>query len=332
MLDWLRTHGVDDVIMSCGFMADGVRSVLGDGASLGIRLRYVEEPTPMGTGGALKYAEALLDERFLVLNGDTLTDIDLTGQIERHAATGALGTLGLYPVEDPSRYGLVRLHDDGQVEGFVEKPSPEQARGANTISAGAYVLERSVLALLDPDTPASIERDVFPRLVGEGLHGYVHEGYWLDIGTPATYLEGTFDILEGTVATAVGARMGDDRICVEEGVATDGGRVIGSALVERGVTMGPGAKVGPRAVLGAGVTLGAGTTVESSVVLPGARIGAGCVLRGCVISAGVVLGDRTHIEDDVILGEGVQVGADNVLAHGARVFPGVALPDGAIRF
>jgi mannose-1-phosphate guanylyltransferase len=330
MLDWLRGHGVDDVIMSCGFLADGVRSVLGDGSSLGLRLRYVEEPTPMGTGGALKYAEALLDERFLMLNGDSLTDLDLSAQLAGHEAAGARATLGLYPIEDPSRYGLVRLEADGRVREFVEKPSPDQI-DTNNISAGAYVLERSVLELLEPDRPASIERDVFPRLVGEGLHGHVHGGYWLDIGTPATYLDGTWDILEGTVATAFTKRMGADGTCVADGVDADG-QIVGPALLERGCRIGPEAKVGPRAVLGEGVTVGEGTAIERSVVLAGARIGAGCVLRDCVIGAGAQVGDGTRVEGLAMLGDGVSVGAGNVLAHGAKVFPGVALPDGGIRF
>ena len=115
MLDWLRTHGVDDIVMSCGFMASGVRNVLGDGSAFGMRLRYVEEPQPLGTGGALKYAESLLDERFLMLNGDVLTDIDLTAQLAQHEATGATATLALTPVEDPTNYGLVRTDGDGAV-------------------------------------------------------------------------------------------------------------------------------------------------------------------------------------------------------------------------
>src|ERR671913_802442 len=207
MLEWLRGHGVDDVIMSCGFLGDGVRSVLGDGSAYGLRLRYVEEPRPLGTGGALKFAESLLDERFLMLNGDVLTDLDVSAQVALHEARGARATLGLTPVDDPTAYGLVRTRIDGEVTGFVEKPSPDQIDTRN-ISAGIYVLERSVLELLEPGRRASIERDVFPRLVGDGLFGYVGEGYWIDIGTPERYLQGTFDILEGTVETEVGARMG----------------------------------------------------------------------------------------------------------------------------
>src|SRR5215208_328400 len=144
MLEWLRRHGVDDVIMSCGFLATSVRNVLGDGSQLGLRLRFVEEPEPRGTAGALKYAESLLDDCFLMLNGDVLTDIDLTAQIAQHKRTGARATLALVPVDDPSAYGLVRTASDGSVEAFVEKPSPDQV-DTNRISAGAYVLERSVL-------------------------------------------------------------------------------------------------------------------------------------------------------------------------------------------
>src|SRR5918911_3009846 len=214
MLEWLQRHGVDDVVMSCGHLASGVRNVLGDGTALGIKLRYVEEPRPLGTGGALKYAEPLLGERFLMLNGDVLTDLDLTAQIAQHERTGARGTLALTPVEDPSAYGLVRTGPDGAVRGFVEKPAPDQIDTHN-ISAGIYVLERSVLDMLEPEQPASIERDVFPRLVGDGLYAYVGDGYWLDIGTPERYLEGTFDIIEGTVTTAVTDRMGDGYLCLE---------------------------------------------------------------------------------------------------------------------
>src|SRR5919106_482353 len=179
MLDWLRGHGVDDVVMSCGHLAAGVRNVLGDGSAYGVRLRYVEEPRPLGTGGALKFAEPLLDERFLMLNGDVLTDLDVSAQIALHEQRGARATLALTPVEDPSAYGLVRTRD-GEVTGFVEKPSPNQIDTHN-ISAGIYVLERSVLDMLEPEQPASIERDVFPRLVGNGLYRCVSAGYWLDI-------------------------------------------------------------------------------------------------------------------------------------------------------
>ncbi len=330
MLDWLLSHGIDDVVMSCGHLAVGVRNVLGDGSAFGISLRYVEEPRPLGTGGALKYAESLLDDRFFMLNGDVLTDMDLTAQLAQHERTGARATLALTPVEDPSAYGLVRMDAAGAVTEFVEKPAPDQI-DTNNISAGAYVLERSVLELLEADQPASIERDVFPRLVDEGLYGHVSDGYWLDIGTPERYLEATFDILEGTVHTRVQERMGSGYLCVEDGVE-NAGRIIPSGLVETGCRIGEGARIGGRVVLESGVSVGANTTIERAVVLQGAEIGSNCTLSGCIIGGGVRIGDDCHVDGMSVVGEGATIGSGNVISMGARLFPGVTLPDGALLF
>jgi mannose-1-phosphate guanylyltransferase len=265
-----------------------------------------------------------------MLNGDVLTELDVSAQLALHEQRGARATLALTPVEDPSAYGLVRTRADGEVTGFVEKPSPDQIDTRN-ISAGIYVLERSVLELLEPEQPASIERDVFPRLVGEGLYAYVGDGYWLDIGTPERYLEGTFDILEGTVATGVTERMGDGYLWIEPGTE-NAGRVIPSALVERDCTIAPHARIGGRVVLEAGVSVGEHTTIERAVVLRGSTIGANCTLSGCIVAAGVEIGDNTHVEGGAVLGEGVTIGADNVITNGARIFPGVTIPDGGLLF
>jgi mannose-1-phosphate guanylyltransferase len=330
MIDWLREHGVDDVVMSCGHMAEGVRSVLGDGASLGIRLRYVEEPHPLGTGGALKFAEPLLDERFLMLNGDILTDMDVRAQLSQHERTGAVATLALTPVEDPAPYGLVRLAADGAVTEFVEKPSPEQI-DSNEISAGVYVLDRSVLALLKAGEKASIERDVFPKLVGEGLYGWVSRGYWLDIGTPERYLQATFDILEGTVETGVVRRMGAGYLSVADGAEVSG-LVLPAALIESGCRIAAGARVGGRVLLGRDVSVGSGTTIERSVVLDGARIGENCTLRGCIVGPGARIEDGCRVDGLTVLGEDVRIGPGNVLSNGIRVFPRVDLPAEALKF
>jgi mannose-1-phosphate guanylyltransferase len=330
MLEWLRQHGIDDVIMSCGFLATSVRNVLGDGSGLGIRLRFVEEPDPRGTAGALKFAESLLDERFLMLNGDVLTDIDLTAQIAQHEKTGAKATLALVPVPDPSAYGLVHLEEDHSVREFVEKPSSDTI-DSNLISAGAYVLERAVLELVPPERNVSIEREVWPALIGEGLYGYPSDSYWLDIGTPERYLQGTFDIIEGNVETAVKARLGSDWLAIDPDAEVEG-RVIPPAVLERGVRVAEGAHVGSLAVLADNVSIGAGTTVERAVILNGAEIGENCTLRDCIVAAGCRVGARTQITGGAVLGEGVTVGADNVISRGARIFPGVELPDGAIKF
>jgi len=337
MLDWLRRHGVDDVVMSCGFLATSVRNVLGDGSSFGLRLRYVEEPEPLGTAGALKLAEPLLADRFLMLNGDVLTDIDLTAQIDQHQKTGARATLALVEVPDPTNYGLVLLNPDRSVQEFVEKPSMDDVseRGGeghpNLISAGAYVLERSILDLIPPGRMVSIEREVWPRLVGEGLFGHPAAGYWLDIGTPARYLQATWDILEGNVASPLRERLGEDYLAVSPDVVLEG-RAIPPAVLERGVAVGPGSHVGSLAYLGPGVKVGEDTVVERAVVLDGTVIGNRCRITNCIIAGGCRIGDGTVVEGEAVLGEGVTVGADNVIAAGARLFPSVTLPDGALRF
>jgi mannose-1-phosphate guanylyltransferase len=333
MIEWLRGHGVQDVILACGFMADGVKSVLGDGSGLGVRLRYVEEPTPLGTGGALKYAQDLLAERFFMLNGDVLTDIDLSAQLRQHEQTGARATLALIPVDDPSAYGLVRTGEDMAVREFVEKPSPDEI-DTHLVNAGAYIIEREVLSdMASAGTKISIEREVFPSLVDRGLYGYQAAGYWLDIGTPERYLQATFDILEGDVSTEVGRRVAAAGGVLREGeTGSEGATVHAPAMLGRGCRLAAGAILGARTVLGRGVTVGAGAHIESSVLLDGAVVGAGTRISSSIIGPGVRIGERCRVEGGVVLGEGVVIGSENVLLAGIRIFPGVQLPDQAIAF
>lgn len=311
MLEWLARHGVDDVIMSCGFLATQVREVLGDGSAYGVRLRFVEEPEPRGTAGALKYAEELLEPRFLMLNGDVLSDMDLSAQIAAHERNGARATLALVGVDDPSPYGLVRCNDDDSVREFVEKPSSEQI-DTNFISAGAYVLERDVVDLIPPDRSVSIEREIWPQLVGAGLFAFRHEAYWLDIGKPETYLQATYDILGRAVATSVSA--------------------VDGIVVGSGCEIAADATVGPLTVLGDGVSVGAGSRVERSVVLEGATIGDRCTVTDSIVGPRAVIADDTIVCEHAVIGEAVRLGADNILARGIRIFPGAAVGDGMIRF
>jgi mannose-1-phosphate guanylyltransferase len=193
------------------------------------------------------------------------------------------------------------------------------------------VLEREILDLVEPGRNVSIEREVWPRLVGDGLYGCPSESYWLDIGTPARYLQGTFDIIEGSVDTAVRERLGSDWLAIDEH-AEILGRVIPPAVIGRGVRVAAGAHVGSLVVLGADVSIEHGSIVERAVILDGTQIGAGCELRNCIIAAGCRVGDGTKITGGAVLGEGVVVGAGNVITRGARIFPGVQLPDRAIEF
>ncbi len=330
MLEWLGDHGVDDVVLCCGFLPTSVERALGDGSAHSLRLRCIAEPEPLGTGGALKFAEGLLDERFLMLNGDVLTDLDLTAQIAQHERTGATGTLALVPVEDPTAYGLVRMTPGHAVTEFVEKPRPDEV-DTNLISAGAYVLDRSVLDLIPGGRAVSIEREVWPALVGAGLYGFPSDAYWLDVGTPERYLQATFDIIAGRMSTRLADRLGDGFLDVAVGVVVDG-RLIPPAVIATGCRIGAEAEVGSLVVLGPDVDVGAGARIERSVVMGGAQVGAGCVLRDCIVAPGVRIGPRTELSGGAVLGEGATIGSDNVITNGARIAPGVCLPDRAVRF
>jgi mannose-1-phosphate guanylyltransferase len=321
MVDWLRRFGVDDVVLACGHMAKEIKETLGDGTSMGVRVRYVEEPEPRGTAGAIKEAEPLLDERFLVLNGDILADLDLAPQLELHESTGALATIGLIPVDDPSAYGVVVTDPAGAVQAFVEKPAPGEAP-TNLINAGVYVLERSILEGVAAGADVSIERDVFPTLAGKGLHALELSGYWLDIGTPERYLEAHWALLDGDLGGGSGLDGGPGGVTMGFDCEVNG-EVTGSAWLDDESTVADGASIGPRVVLGAGTTVGAGATIRDSVLLAGVTVGEGCEIEGAVIAPGATIGEGSRIGPDVVIGERATVPAESVLGEGSRVDPDV---------
>jgi mannose-1-phosphate guanylyltransferase len=307
-LDLLRRHGLTDVVFSCGYRPDALRAHFGDGSDAGVRLRYVVDPGPLGTAGAVaNAADLLLPEAVLVLNGDILTDLDLDALGEDHRASGAAGTIALTPVDDPSAYGLVRLEDDGRVEAFVEKPSPDQLRPGEPfrINAGTYLLEPEVLERIPRGRACSIEREIFPPLAEAGrLHGFPSAAYWRDIGTPASYLQANVDVLAGVLRTE----------------SPTGPRYLGpGAEVEEGAEVGDGSCLGPDARVAAGArvarsVLGEGVVIESGAVVEGAVIGAGTrVEAGAVLEPGAVVGDGATI------GAGCRVGADESVPTGAAV-------------
>jgi mannose-1-phosphate guanylyltransferase len=336
MLDWLGPYGVDEVIVASGFGADVLRGALGDGDGDGPRISYIEETDPLGTGGPLRLAadRGALGERFLLLNGDILTDIDLGELMRAHDETGAAATLALYSVDDPSAYGLVRRAGGpkqagdsaqaatGEVLEFLEKPDPGNI-DTNEISAGAYLLERRVIDLIPPGRMVSIEREVFPRLVGQGLYGHRLGGYWMDIGTPERYLQASWDIMDGRVQTDAGARLDGAGLLVEhDGGVDPAATVRPPALVETDVTAGAEASIGPRAVIARGTHLGEGAVVSGSVILPRSRIGSGATITESIVAPGVRIGERARVGPGAVIGEGAQVDAGVALGEGARLAPG----------
>ena len=306
-LDELRRFGVRDVIFSCGYRPEALEHHFGDGSSIGMRLRYVVDPEPLGTAGAIKNAEPLLrGGRTLVLNGDILTDLDIDALVRHHDAAGRAGTLALTPVEDPSRYGLVRLHPDLRVEAFLEKPQPSELRDGEPflINAGTYLLEREVLDRIPPATPCSIERDTFPTLARDGrLTGFASESYWRDIGTPESYLQAHLDVLAGAIRTD--APLGD-------------------AYLGPGATVGAGAVVGGCSTVGGGAYIEDGAVVRESVVGDGSRIRAGARLDRALVGAGVTVGEGAAILAGSVVGDGATIAA-GVTLRGAIVATGATV-------
>lgn len=282
-IEWLAAHGVTEVVLACGFLPDVLRAALADEEErAGVEITYVAEPEPLGTAGAIRFAaDALgerLEDRFLALNGDVLADLDLSALLRAHEERGARATIGLHPVEDSSAYGLVRCDDEGKVLEFLEKTG-EAVPGE--INAGAYVLDRSVLDLVPAGQAVSIEREVFPRLVGDGLCGLLLEGYWMDIGTPDRYLQASWDILEGGVETRVrptapGLLVGADAVIDEEAKLGPRAVVSGGCRIERGAEVGD-------SVLLEGCTVGRDALVQGSILAPGAEVEPGAQLVNAVI-------------------------------------------------
>ena len=309
MLDWLHSHGVDDVVLSCGFLSADVRRVLGD-IYQGMRLRYVVEEEPLGTAGPVRLAldEGILEDRLIVANGDVLTDLDLSAQLAWHEERGARATLGLVAVVDTSSYGVVPTDAEGGVEAFLEKTAEKPP--TNRINAGLYVLGRDVIEAIPAGRPVSFEREIFPALAGVSLFGYLaDEPYWIDIGTPERYLEATWDLLAGRMPSSLPPR--DET----------GSLVLDGSLVA-------GAHVGPQSVLGRSCSVGTDARVERAVLHDRVIVGADAAVRESVLAERVRVGEGAQVGPRAMVGAGASIGEGAVVGEGALLDPGVEVEAG----
>jgi mannose-1-phosphate guanylyltransferase len=289
----LGRHGVTEAILALGYRPDVFIETFPEGTCAGVRLHYAVEPEPLDTAGAIRFAalHAGVDETFVVVNGDVINDFDLTTLVELHRACGAEGTIHLTPVDDPSRYGVVPTDDDGRVLGFIEKPPRDEAP-TNWINAGTYVLEPSVLGRIAEGRRVSVERETFPAMVADrSLFARRDDCYWVDAGTPATYLQVQLDLL-GTL-----------RGRPETGVHPDA-EVHPTAVVDN-------------SVVGAGATVRAGAVVIDSAVLAGATIGSNARIEGSIVGDRATIGDGAKLADLTVIGQdaAVPMGADLVAAR-----------------
>jgi len=320
VLGHLAGHGIDEAVLSLGYLPDAFIEAYPDGHAAGVALTYAVEPEPLDTAGAVRFAAAFaeIDETFVVVNGDVLTDLDLSGLVAFHREREAEGTIALHPVNDPSAFGVVPTDTEGRVLAFVEKPPRDEAP-TNEINAGTYVLEPSVLGRIPQGRRVSIERETFPAMVrDQRLFARSDDGYWLDTGTPAAFLEASFDYVGGKRGLAVAPGLADRG----DGVLTAGesdleGTILGPSVVFAECVVEPGARV-EHAVLGRGVVVSAGAVVTDSVLMDGCHVAANAKVSGSIMGPRSIVGQRADVRPVSVLGADAVV-SSGTLVDGERV-------------
>ena len=307
-----RVPEIDEVILSLNYRPDQIEAVVGEGEETGLHVRYVVEPTPRGTGGAVKFAEPFLDGTVIVFNGDVLTDIDLPAVVRLHRDRGARATIVLTPVDNPAAYGLVETDAAGNVRRFLEKPQPDEIT-CDTINAGIYVLEPSTFDRIPRDEKYSIERKYFPSLVerGESFVAYIERGYWLDIGTPDTYRQAHRDILSGRCRAPSAATRDRTQPWVEPDATVDpAARLEGPCFIGRGARIEARARVARNGVVGASSVVGADATLDGAILWPGSVIGRGAVVHDAILGRDCRVDDQAHVGPGAVLGDGTVITRD----------------------
>ena len=302
---------IDEVILSLNYQPRRIEEVFGDGADLGIKIRYVVEPVPLGTAGAIKYAGDKLTESVVVFNGDVMTQLDLAAVIRMHRERQARATIVLTPVDNPSAYGLVETDGQSNIKRFIEKPKPEEIT-TNHINAGIYILEPDTFDRIPSEVPWSIERSYFPSLIerNETFVAYIYNGYWIDIGTPEKYVQVHRDIMDGRFVAPPFAGLTSPRRCIAPDVRIEEGATIGDPVfIDEGVLVKAGARLGPYAVLGRQTQVEEEAIIERAIVWPNCRIGSQSSITDAVLgrqchigrnvslNSGAVLGDKTTLTD-----------------------------------
>lgn len=304
-IDLLRkVDEIDEAILSLNYQPRRIEEIFGEGEGLGLRLRYVVEPFPLGTGGAIRYAGDQLRESVVVFNGDVLTQVDLGAVLRLHRERKAKATIVLTPVENPRAYGLVETDRDGNILRFLEKPGEDEIT-CNTINAGIYVLEPETFDRIPKDTAWSIERSFFPSLIErrETFVAYIYDGYWIDIGTPAKYMQVHRDIMDGRYAAPPFAGTAQHAWVAEGARVEDGAELHGPCFVDEGVVMKAGARVLPYSVLGRHTHVDEGAVIDGAIVWPNGWIGREATVGNSILGRNCHIGRNAVLERDVVLGD-----------------------------
>ena len=328
----LARHGYDDIVVTVAFLANHIRNYFGDGSDFGVRMRYATEETPLGTAGSVRNAMAELDETFLVIAGDVLTDVDLTSIAEAHRAKGAFASIALKRVENPVEFGIVITREDGSIERFLEKPTWGEVF-SDTVNTGIYVLEPGVFEFIAAEQSVDFSADVFPAVLEKGLplFGHVVDGYWEDVGTLEAYHAVHREILDGHVGIEIPGFEVSEGVYLGEGAdLSPEAIVVGPVLIGDNCRIEAGADLQPYTVLGSDVVVKAGAYLERAVVHDHVYIGAGVLLRGTVVGRSSDLRYGARAEEGVVIGDECFVGEHAVVNPGIKIYPFKTVEAGAV--
>jgi mannose-1-phosphate guanylyltransferase/phosphomannomutase len=323
IVELLREHGFEDVVVTVAFMAQAIRSYFGSGESLGVRMSYSVEEAPAGTAGSVRLASDELDDTFLVISGDALCDVDLSALVRFHRETGASATIGLVSVDNPLEFGIVVTDEDGRIERFLEKPSWGQVF-SDTINTGIYVVEPEVLRHIPADRPYDFSKELFPLLLemGRPLYGYVLDGYWQDIGNLDQYRTANFDALDGRVRLSIPGLRLRGNVWLGEGVELgDVGQVEGPAFIGNYCRISPDASVGPYAVLGSSVTVREHARVTRAVVDASTYVGRSAIVEGATLGRSCDLRPHARVHEGAAVGDECTLGRESEVLPGVRIYP-----------
>ncbi|MDX6410785.1 MAG: mannose-phosphate guanylyltransferase / phosphomannomutase [Gaiellaceae bacterium] len=331
ILELLKVHGFEDVIVTVAFLPQAIRSYFGDGEALGLGVSYSVEESPLGTAGSVRLAADQLDETFLVISGDALCDVDLTKLVEFHRERNSAATIGLKSVENPLEFGIVVTDDEGKIERFLEKPTWSQVF-SDTINTGIYVLEPEVLRHIPTDRPYDFSKELFPLLLemGRPMYGYVMDGYWQDIGNLDQYREANYDALDGKLALNIPGIQLRGNIWLGEGAELDDlDQIEGPAYIGNNCRVAREAVVGPHSVLGNNVTLRERARVARSIVDSRTHIGRSALLEGAIVGRACDVRTHARLHEGVAIGDEVTIGAESVIMPGVRIYPYKEVESGA---
>ena len=323
ILELLREHEMNEVIVTVAFLPQAIRSYFGEGETLGMQIGYSVEESPLGTAGSVRLTAKQLDETFLVISGDALCDVDLSALVAFHKEKGAAVTIGLKSVENPLEFGIVVTDEEGRIERFLEKPSWGQVF-SDTINTGIYVMEPEVLKHVPGDRPYDFSKELFPYLLemGRPLYGYVMDGYWQDIGNLDQFRQANFDALEENVRLNIPGIRIRGNVWLGEGVEIgDLEQIEGPAYIGNYCRISPGATVGSHSVLSNSVTLRERTRVTRSVIDASTHIGRSALIEGAILGRSCDIRAHVRIHEGVAIGDEVTIGAETVVMPGVRIYP-----------